>query len=138
MASLAEKRMEDAEERPVDPNTETDAVARPEELRLLEALLFASAEPIDQATLAKRMPAGPPEGFLAQSSGEQRGGRRGREGRRGPGLWARRLPSGLSVPARAAAGARRGEGGGRGAGDPVAFWGPPAAEPESGAEGGGE
>ena len=55
MASLAEKRMEDAEERPVDPNTETEAVARPEELRLLEALLFASAEPIDQAALAKRM-----------------------------------------------------------------------------------
>jgi segregation and condensation protein B len=58
MASLAEKRMDDAEERPVDPNTETDAVARPEELRLLEALLFASAEPIDQAALAKRMPEG--------------------------------------------------------------------------------
>ncbi|WP_249167977.1 SMC-Scp complex subunit ScpB [Bradyrhizobium elkanii] len=35
-----------------------DPVARPEELRLLEALLFASAEPIDQATLAKRMPDG--------------------------------------------------------------------------------
>ena len=33
-------------------------MARPEELRLLEALLFASAEPIDQATLAKRMPDG--------------------------------------------------------------------------------
>src|SRR4030081_3129959 len=58
MASLAEKRMEDAEERPVDPNTESDPVARPEELRLLDALLFASAEPIDQATLAKRMPDG--------------------------------------------------------------------------------
>ena len=38
--------------RPVDPQ------ARPEELRLLEALLFASAEPIDQAALAKRMPDG--------------------------------------------------------------------------------
>jgi len=35
MASLAEKRMDDAEERPVDPNMEMDAVARPEELRLL-------------------------------------------------------------------------------------------------------
>lgn len=35
-----------------------DPVARPEELRLLEALLFASAEPVDQATLAKRMPDG--------------------------------------------------------------------------------
>jgi segregation and condensation protein B len=52
MASLAEKRTEDAEERPADPT------ARPEELRLLEALLFASAEPIDQAALAKRMPEG--------------------------------------------------------------------------------
>ena len=51
MASLAEKRMEDAEERPADPN---EPEARPEELRLLEALLFASAEPIDQAALAKR------------------------------------------------------------------------------------
>src|SRR5262249_5050829 len=52
MASLAEKRMDEAEEAPV--NTE----ARPEELRLLEALLFASAEPLDTATLAKRMPEG--------------------------------------------------------------------------------
>jgi segregation and condensation protein B len=52
MASLAEKRIDDAEELPVDP------VARPEELRLLEALLFASTEPLDQATLAKRMPDG--------------------------------------------------------------------------------
>ena len=56
MASLAEKRMEDAEDRPADENI--DPVARPEELRLLEALLFASAEPIDQAALAKRMPDG--------------------------------------------------------------------------------
>jgi segregation and condensation protein B len=54
MASLAEKRVEEVEEEvsPVDP------MARPEELRLLEALLFASNEPIDQATLAKRMPDG--------------------------------------------------------------------------------
>src|ERR1700685_2645005 len=52
MASLAEKRIADAEERSVDSE------ARPEELRLLEALLFASTEPLDQATLAKRMPEG--------------------------------------------------------------------------------
>ncbi len=53
MASLAEMRIiEDAGENPVDVQ------ARPEELRLLEALLFASAEPLDQATLAKRMPEG--------------------------------------------------------------------------------
>src|ERR1700755_3335102 len=56
MASLAEKRMEEADERSVDPTNEPEA--RPEELRLLEALLFASAEPIDQAALAKRMPDG--------------------------------------------------------------------------------
>src|SRR6187399_1159818 len=56
MASLAEKRMEDAEDHSLDQTA--DQSARPEELRLLEALLFASAEPIDQATLAKRMPDG--------------------------------------------------------------------------------
>ncbi len=32
--------------------------ARPEELRLLEALLFASKEPLDEGTLAKQLPAG--------------------------------------------------------------------------------
>src|ERR1700747_3045423 len=54
MASLAEKRMDEAEDAPGGP----EAAARPEELRLLEALLFASAEPLDTATLAKRMPEG--------------------------------------------------------------------------------
>src|SRR6266567_117294 len=52
MPSLAEKRKADDEEAPID------AQARPEELRLLEALLFASTEPLDQAALAKRMPDG--------------------------------------------------------------------------------
>src|SRR6266566_416252 len=52
MASLAEKRDAEAEEHSVDPE------ARPEELRLLEALLFAATEPLDQAALAKRMPDG--------------------------------------------------------------------------------
>src|SRR6201997_190492 len=56
MASLAEKRMDEAEDAPVGPEVEVEA--RPEELRLLEALLFASAEPLDTATLAKRMPEG--------------------------------------------------------------------------------
>jgi segregation and condensation protein B len=37
---------------------ETDAAARPEELRLLEAMLFASAEPLDEASLRKRLPEG--------------------------------------------------------------------------------
>jgi segregation and condensation protein B len=45
-------RMEEAEEIAAEPQ------ARPEELRVLEALLFAASEPLDQATLAKRMPEG--------------------------------------------------------------------------------
>jgi len=52
MASLAELRMEEPDEIAIEP------AARPEELRILEALLFASAEPLEQATLAKRMPDG--------------------------------------------------------------------------------
>ena len=52
MASLAEKRMDEAEDAPVNPQV------RPEELRLLEALLFASTEPLDLATLARNMPDG--------------------------------------------------------------------------------
>ena len=35
-----------------------DAGTRPEELRLLEALLFAAGEPLDEATLARRLPDG--------------------------------------------------------------------------------
>src|SRR6201990_342366 len=53
MASLAEKRIAEADEQ-AGNNPQTGA----EELRLLEALLFASTEPLDQATLAKRMPDG--------------------------------------------------------------------------------
>ncbi len=41
-----------AEERAAEP------VSRPDELRLLEALLFASATPLDEATLAKQLPDG--------------------------------------------------------------------------------
>src|SRR5260370_13938427 len=52
MASLAETRVADVED------SSDHSEARPEELRLLEALLFASAEPLDQAALAKRMPDG--------------------------------------------------------------------------------
>ncbi len=54
MASLAEKRIVEVEDH--DPELSTQA--RPEELRLLEALLFASTEPLDTAALAKRMPDG--------------------------------------------------------------------------------
>ncbi|MBO0751977.1 MAG: SMC-Scp complex subunit ScpB [Bradyrhizobiaceae bacterium] len=35
-----------------------DAEGRPEELRLLEALLFAASEPLDEKTLGKHLPAG--------------------------------------------------------------------------------
>ena len=37
-------------------DAEFEAQARPEELRLLEALLFASAEPLDEKTLSGRLP----------------------------------------------------------------------------------
>jgi segregation and condensation protein B len=55
MASLAERRALVAQR---ERETEPEAEARPEELRLLEALLFASAEPLDEATLGARLPAG--------------------------------------------------------------------------------
>lgn len=53
MASSAARRMviEDEEE------PETAKQGRPEELRLLEALLFASKEPLDEKTLGSRLPA---------------------------------------------------------------------------------
>ena len=56
MAVLAERRIV-----PVDDQRdehEAAPVARPEELRLLEALLFASAEPLDEKTLGERLPSG--------------------------------------------------------------------------------
>jgi segregation and condensation protein B len=53
MASLAESHMISDE-----PGAGTEPEARPEELRLLEALLFAASEPVDEKLLAKRMPAG--------------------------------------------------------------------------------
>jgi segregation and condensation protein B len=39
-------------------HAESGTLSRPEELRLLEALLFASAEPLDEKTLAERLPSG--------------------------------------------------------------------------------
>jgi segregation and condensation protein B len=53
MANLAEKHIDDDVE---VASVQSDA--RPEELRLLEALLFAATEPLDQSALAKRMPDG--------------------------------------------------------------------------------
>jgi segregation and condensation protein B len=46
-----------ADSNPVEPDP-AEPQARPDELRLLEALLFAASEPLDQAALAKRMPDG--------------------------------------------------------------------------------
>src|SRR5258708_14822285 len=45
--------------RVIMPSEEPDSASevRPEELRLLEAMLFASAEPLDEAALAARLPA---------------------------------------------------------------------------------
>ena len=53
MAVLAERRITPSEEESA-PATRTKV--RPEELRLLEALLFSSAEPVDEKTLAERLP----------------------------------------------------------------------------------
>ena len=53
MAVLAERRIIPVEE---DPGPVMQV--RPGELRLLEALLFASTEPLDEATLAERLPQG--------------------------------------------------------------------------------
>jgi segregation and condensation protein B len=43
---------------PLAEESAADAEARPEELRLLEALLFAAGEPLDEATLARQLPSG--------------------------------------------------------------------------------
>src|SRR5436305_926368 len=67
MASLAEKRIADAKDSVGNPQ------ARPEELRLLEALLFASSETLGELP--------------------------GRAKLRGTGLLDSRRPSGFSVPA---------------------------------------
>jgi len=53
MASVAQTNVIPMRDEP-DPPTEE----RPEELRLLEALLFASSTPLDEKTLAARLPAG--------------------------------------------------------------------------------
>jgi len=55
MASLAEKRVIMSDEE-IEVTVTIDANERPEELRLLEALLFAASEPVDEKALAKRLP----------------------------------------------------------------------------------
>jgi segregation and condensation protein B len=56
MASLAERRVIMSEDEFQQHDEETEA--RPEGLRLLEALLFAAGQPVDEKTLAARLPAG--------------------------------------------------------------------------------
>ena len=63
MAALAERRIIPHEELKAraeqqQAEAEVEAVARPEHLRLLEALLFAAPEPLDEKTLAARLPEG--------------------------------------------------------------------------------
>jgi segregation and condensation protein B len=55
MPGLARKQVEDEEDM---PDARRASQARPEEMRILEAILFASSEPVDEKTLAQRMPAG--------------------------------------------------------------------------------
>jgi segregation and condensation protein B len=60
MRSLAKQHEIIAHPRAIGGDYDRSAApeVRPEELRLLEALLFASAEPLDEKTLAARMPDG--------------------------------------------------------------------------------
>jgi segregation and condensation protein B len=55
MPGLARKQLEDDEDM---PDARRASQARPEEMRILEAILFASSEPVDEKTLAQRMPSG--------------------------------------------------------------------------------
>src|SRR3569623_671654 len=56
--NLATKPVEDAESSHETAVSSHETAVRPEELRLLEAMLFASTEPLDVAALAKRLPDG--------------------------------------------------------------------------------
>jgi segregation and condensation protein B len=59
MAALAERRIiphEELQARSEEKSEMSEQQARPEHLRLLEALLFAAAAPLDEKTLAARLP----------------------------------------------------------------------------------
>jgi segregation and condensation protein B len=59
MAALAERRIiphEELQARAGEAQAQADAEVRPEHLRLLEALLFAAAVPLDEKTLGARLP----------------------------------------------------------------------------------
>ena len=56
MAALAERRIIPHDELKARSEENGEAAARPEHLRLLEAMLFAGAVPLDEKTLAARLP----------------------------------------------------------------------------------
>ena len=56
MAALAERRIIPHEELQARAEEKSEAAVRPEHLRLLEALLFAAAVPLDEKTLGARLP----------------------------------------------------------------------------------
>jgi len=56
MAALAERRIIPHEELKARAEEKSEAEARPEHMRLLEALLFAAAVPLDEKTLGSRLP----------------------------------------------------------------------------------
>ena len=56
MAALAERRIIPHEELQARAEEKSEAQARPEHMRLLEALLFAAAVPLDEKTLSARLP----------------------------------------------------------------------------------
>ena len=56
MAALAERRIIPHDELKARAEEKSEAAARPEHLRLLEALLFAAAVPLDEKTLSARLP----------------------------------------------------------------------------------
>jgi segregation and condensation protein B len=55
---VVEEKVESALVEVAEHEVESVSETRPDELRLLEALLFASAEPLDEKTLAARLPEG--------------------------------------------------------------------------------
>ena len=60
MASVAPKLeiVSNDEPAPMTSEHTEEPAARPDELRLLEAMLFAASEPVDEATLARQLPDG--------------------------------------------------------------------------------
>jgi segregation and condensation protein B len=56
MAALAERRIIPHEELKARAEEKSEAEARPEHMRLLEALLFAASFPLDEKTLGSRLP----------------------------------------------------------------------------------